>query len=225
MEESLHESTKEKIISDVVARMHENYHCSEAILLAAKKHYIPDLDPLAVRLSTPFAGGVGCSHMELCGALSGGLLVIGALYGREDAGTNDDLCQELALHWRDRFARAVWRDGLRCARRVSRGTLPAGRRDTGGASRTRFADGTPHMAATGRQRHHASRLEPVEIRTAYLPARSCSRRYRGCHAARAIAAVRLTRCRAPCPAWARERAGAAAPRPEPSGAGVGCGLR
>lgn len=105
MEESLHESTKEKIISDVVARMHENYHCSEAILLAAKKHYIPDLDPLAVRLSTPFAGGVGCSHMELCGALSGGLLVIGALYGREDAGTNDDLCQELALHWRDRFAR------------------------------------------------------------------------------------------------------------------------
>ena len=97
------ESTKEKIVADAVVRMDENYHCSEAILLAAAGHYVPDLDPLAVRLSTPFAGGVGCSHMELCGALAGGLLVIGALYGREDAGTNDDLCQALALQWRERF--------------------------------------------------------------------------------------------------------------------------
>jgi C_GCAxxG_C_C family probable redox protein len=102
-EGSLEESIKKKIVADAVARMDENYHCSEAILLAAAGHYLPDLEPLAVRLSTPFAGGVGCSKMELCGALAGGLLVIGALYGREDAQTNDDLCQALALQWRERF--------------------------------------------------------------------------------------------------------------------------
>ena len=96
-------STKKKIVADAVVRMDENYHCSEAILLAAAGHYTPKLDPLAVRLSTPFAGGVGCSNMELCGALAGGLLVIGALYGREDAQTNDDLCQNLSLQWRERF--------------------------------------------------------------------------------------------------------------------------
>jgi C_GCAxxG_C_C family probable redox protein len=99
----LDEYTKEKIVADAVARMDESYHCSEAILLAAAGHYAPKLDPLAVRLSTPFAGGVGCSHMELCGALAGGLLLIGALYGREDAHTNDDLCQNLSLQWRERF--------------------------------------------------------------------------------------------------------------------------
>lgn len=99
----MEESIKKKMVSDAVARMDENYHCSEAILLAAASHYLPDLDPLAVRLSTPFAGGVGCSHMELCGALAGGLLLIGALYGREDAHMNDDLCQELSLQWRERF--------------------------------------------------------------------------------------------------------------------------
>ncbi len=102
-EGSLDASTKEKIVADATAHMAENYHCSEAILLAVQKHYVPDLDPLAIRLATAFAGGVGCSHMELCGGLSGGLLVIGALYGREDASTNDDRCQELALQWRERF--------------------------------------------------------------------------------------------------------------------------
>jgi len=99
----LDESIKEKIVADAVARMDENYHCSEAILLAAASRSLPDLDPLAVRLSTPFAGGVGCSHMELCGALAGGLLLIGALYGREDAQTNDDLCQALTAGWREHF--------------------------------------------------------------------------------------------------------------------------
>ena len=101
----MEESSKEKIVADAVARMDENYHCSEAILLAVQKHYILDLDLLAVRLSSPFAGGVGCTHMELCGALAGGLLVIGALYGREDAHSNDDLCQKLAAGWRERFLR------------------------------------------------------------------------------------------------------------------------
>ena len=96
-------STKKKIVADAVARMDENYHCSEAILLADSGYYAPNLGTLAVRLSSPFAGGVGCSHMELCGALAGGLLLIGALYGRADAHTNDDLCQELSLQWRERF--------------------------------------------------------------------------------------------------------------------------
>jgi C_GCAxxG_C_C family probable redox protein len=103
MEGSLEECIKEKIVADAVARMDESYHCSEAILIAAASRYLPDLDPLAVCLSTPFAGGVGCSHMELCGALAGGLLLIGALYGRADAQTNDDLCQTLTAGWRERF--------------------------------------------------------------------------------------------------------------------------
>ena len=97
------EITRKKIIELSRTYMAEGYHCSEAILLAAASHYLPDLDPLAIRLSTPFAGGAGCTQKELCGALSGGLMVIGALYGREDAQTNDDFCQELAAQWRERF--------------------------------------------------------------------------------------------------------------------------
>lgn len=83
--------------------MDEGYHCSESVLLAAGAHYLGKVDPLAMRMSTPFAGGLGGSHEELCGALAGGILLIGALYGRTDAQTNDDQCQALAAQWRTRF--------------------------------------------------------------------------------------------------------------------------
>ena len=82
------------------------YHCSEAILLAVGGYYLGEVSPQAVRMSTPFAGGVGSTRAELCGALTGGLMVIGGLAGRADAVTNDDRCQELAAAFRAEFLRA-----------------------------------------------------------------------------------------------------------------------
>jgi C_GCAxxG_C_C family probable redox protein len=54
-------------------------------------------------MSTPFGGGVGGTREELCGALAGGLMVIGALYGRTDSGQNDDQCYALAKQYREAF--------------------------------------------------------------------------------------------------------------------------
>lgn len=81
------------------------YHCSEGIFLALGDHYLGKVDPLALRISTPFAGGLGGTHAELCGALAGGIMLIGALYGRADAQTNDDHCQALAKEFREKFQR------------------------------------------------------------------------------------------------------------------------
>ena len=39
---------------------------------------------------------VGGTHEELCGAFTGGLMVIGVLHGRISAKENDDYCQQLA---------------------------------------------------------------------------------------------------------------------------------
>jgi C_GCAxxG_C_C family probable redox protein len=52
---------------------------------------------------TPFAGGVGCQYQEICGALSGGLAVIGGLYGRENGEQDDERAQSLACRFRQRF--------------------------------------------------------------------------------------------------------------------------
>ncbi|MDP2966726.1 MAG: C-GCAxxG-C-C family protein [Pelolinea sp.] len=88
--------TKHEIITNAGDLLNAGYHCSEAILLAVGGHYLGEVTPQAVRISTPFAGGVGSTRMELCGALTGGLMVIGGLAGRESMDINDDSCQALA---------------------------------------------------------------------------------------------------------------------------------
>ncbi len=85
--------------------MENGYHCSEAILLALGEHYLRGVDPLALRIATPFAGGIGGTHAETCGALTGGIMLIGSLYGRVDGQTNDDRCLALAAEFRERFLR------------------------------------------------------------------------------------------------------------------------
>ena len=100
------ETTKQAIMQKAGELMDGGYHCSEAILLAVGGHYLGEVSPQAVRMSSPFAGGVGGSHLDLCGALTGGLMVIGGLAGREDAAINDDRCQVLAAEFRAEFLRS-----------------------------------------------------------------------------------------------------------------------
>jgi C_GCAxxG_C_C family probable redox protein len=80
----------------------KGYHCSEAMLLGIGD-LLMVLNPQSVKMSTGFAGGVGRSHEHLCGALTGGIMVIGGLYGRTDSKTNDDLCQQLSLQYQREF--------------------------------------------------------------------------------------------------------------------------
>jgi len=86
--------------------MENGYHCSEAMLLALGAHYMGEIHPQTICMSTPFAGGVGCSHADLCGALTGGIMLIGAMHGRVDAQTNDERCQALAAAFRAQFLQA-----------------------------------------------------------------------------------------------------------------------
>jgi C_GCAxxG_C_C family probable redox protein len=107
------EPTKQAIMQKAGELMDAGFHCSEAILLAIGEHYLGEVSSQAVRMSSPFAGGVGGSRLDLCGALTGGLMVIGGLTGREDAAVNDDRCQALAAEFRAEFLRSFgW---LKCS--------------------------------------------------------------------------------------------------------------
>ena len=78
------------------------------------------LDPhLAARLSSPFGGGMG-RQREVCGAVSGMLMVAGILYGYEDPGENDAhkkahyaLVQELCARFRQEAGSIVCREILK----------------------------------------------------------------------------------------------------------------
>ena len=78
------------------------YHCSEAVLLAVGPVLVRDWDPAFLRLANGFAGGLGGSQAEVCGALAGGVMVIGALFGREQL-QDDTLAQRLSRQFRERF--------------------------------------------------------------------------------------------------------------------------
>jgi C_GCAxxG_C_C family probable redox protein len=54
-------------------------------------------------MANPFGGGVGGTRQELCGAFAGGLMVIGALYGRTDASQDDQQSYDLAKQYREAF--------------------------------------------------------------------------------------------------------------------------
>ncbi|MFN2291568.1 MAG: C-GCAxxG-C-C family protein [Anaerolineae bacterium] len=72
-------------------------------MLAVGGHLLPGLEPQCLRMATPLAGGLGSSHQETCGALSGGTMVIGGLLGRITADEDDEPAQALARRYRELF--------------------------------------------------------------------------------------------------------------------------
>ena len=75
-------------------------------MLAVGEHTMGVVDDQMMRMSTGFAGGIGGSRLELCGALSAGTMIIGALHGRTQSNVDDRLCQALSARYRDRFVQS-----------------------------------------------------------------------------------------------------------------------
>ena len=73
------------------------------MLLVVGEHVLGDLAPGCARMATGLAGGVGSSQQELCGALSGGVLVIGGALGRTSLHGDDEPALALAGRYRERF--------------------------------------------------------------------------------------------------------------------------
>lgn len=60
----------------------EGFNCAQAVFLAFNDLYDVDFDT-AAKLSSPFGGGMGRLR-EVCGAVSGMFMALGAIYGYED---------------------------------------------------------------------------------------------------------------------------------------------
>jgi C_GCAxxG_C_C family probable redox protein len=73
------------------------------MMLAVGEHVLGDLEPQWVRMTSGLAGGVGGTHEEMCGALSGGVMVIGGAFGRAGLDEDDEPARNLAARYRERF--------------------------------------------------------------------------------------------------------------------------
>lgn len=81
------------------------YWCSESVFKAIMEEYAEDVDNSLSRLASGFVGGMGSSHQEACGALTGGIIALGYLYGRTDPDDENTVLRELVVEYRQRFIR------------------------------------------------------------------------------------------------------------------------
>lgn len=63
---------------------HGRINCAETVLITMCNYYDIDMD-ICPRIATAFGGGI-CGTQNVCGALSGALMVIGLRHGREIGG-------------------------------------------------------------------------------------------------------------------------------------------
>lgn len=71
--------------------------------IAVGDHYFGKVPQVLLRASGPLAGGGGSCYEEMCGILSGGMMMLGALLGRTLPTENDEQIFQLAREYRDRF--------------------------------------------------------------------------------------------------------------------------
>ena len=76
-------------------------------MLAVGEHVLGYVDDQTLRMTTGFSGGIGVTYRDICGALSAGIMIIGASHGRTNPDEDDSLCQELVSTYRDRFTREL----------------------------------------------------------------------------------------------------------------------
>jgi len=93
-------------------------------LLAVGEHMLDEFPDACKRMGTGFSGGLGGTHQELCGALSGGVLVSSMLLGRTTLEQDDRPAMNAATLYRARFL-AKFGD-TQCARLRDRIKAPGG---------------------------------------------------------------------------------------------------
>lgn len=94
--------------------MADGYHCSEAATRALLEVLHGTADPLLIKVSTSFMGGIAGTQQHLCGAISGGLIVLGSLYGRSEAGVNDDFLAQLGKELLENFTHHCGANSVIC---------------------------------------------------------------------------------------------------------------
>jgi C_GCAxxG_C_C family probable redox protein len=99
---TISDKNKKEICHRCGLLLDDGWHCSEAMIVGVGQLLTP-VHPQVLKASNGFRGGIGSSKEELCGALSGGVMVISLLHGRTDARTNDDRGKELCVEYLHRF--------------------------------------------------------------------------------------------------------------------------
>ncbi len=82
------------------------FNCAEALSRAVAESYAKEIHTIIHGVATGFGGGIGASRAETCGALTGGIIAIGCLFGRKEPKDDKKAAYELAAEFRKKFIEA-----------------------------------------------------------------------------------------------------------------------
>ncbi|MEE4195952.1 MAG: C-GCAxxG-C-C family protein [Anaerolineae bacterium] len=101
------------------------YHCSEAATRALLEVLYGSADPMLIKVSTPFMGGIAGTQQQVCGAISGSLIVLGSLYGRSEADVNDDFLAQIGKELLQNFTNHCGANSIICQELRERRAAPS----------------------------------------------------------------------------------------------------
>lgn len=98
--------TKEEGVGQTAKCWEEGFNCAESVLRGVCHAQEIDLPDVAKMMATPFGGGIGRCE-DVCGALAGGVMALGACIGRtktsEDRLRSYDAAKLLYTSFQKRF--------------------------------------------------------------------------------------------------------------------------
>ena len=81
----------------------EGYNCAETVMKMTGRYYLPEIGFDFGNLVTGFGGGIGRSRLEACGALTGAVVALSMLIGRDSSSVSVDPIHEKVAAFRDMF--------------------------------------------------------------------------------------------------------------------------
>jgi C_GCAxxG_C_C family probable redox protein len=93
---------EDEIRQIVLKHYSQGFHCAESISRTIHELFPEQSGPVD-KVASGFCGGIGRTHEDVCGALSGGVIALGSMYGREQGDGNIDRLVALSAEFRRRF--------------------------------------------------------------------------------------------------------------------------
>lgn len=97
---------RDAVLRNLVDDFLRGHHCSEVVFVKLGQWYDETFDARLMRLATGFGGGIAESA-DVCGALVGGIMLIGHLYGRTALSESQKDCWRYSRLFRDRFLKEL----------------------------------------------------------------------------------------------------------------------
>ncbi|HUH65706.1 MAG TPA: C-GCAxxG-C-C family protein [Syntrophales bacterium] len=97
---------KEELEKKAFDYFYTGFCCAEALSKTIIDHFAEKPEDYPIKVATGFCGGIGRTHEDMCGALAGGVLAVGYLYGRTEKGKDFSQVIAITFEFRRQFIEA-----------------------------------------------------------------------------------------------------------------------